>query len=59
MSVTSGFFDSINGDRKYNAEQMSSIFDGIVTDGVFQNIGEAFRVQSVSNHGCLTTQYFD
>ena len=49
MSVTSGFFDSINGDRKYNAEQMSSIFDGIVTDGVFQNIGEAFRDQSVSN----------
>lgn len=49
MSVTSGFFDSINGDRKYSAEQMSSIFDGIVTDGVFQNIGDAFRVQSVSN----------
>lgn len=49
MSVTSGFFDSINGDRKYSAEQMSSIFDGIVTDGIFQNIGDAFRVQSVSN----------
>nr|DAF18938.1 MAG TPA: Receptor Binding Protein [Caudoviricetes sp.] len=50
MSVTSGFFDSVNGDRKYNAQQMSSIFDGIVTDGVFQNIGRAFFVQSVGGN---------
>lgn len=50
MSVTSGFFDSVNGDRKYNAEQMSSIFDGIITDGVFQNIGRAFFVQSIGGN---------
>lgn len=50
MSVTSGFFDSVNGDRKYNAEQMSSIFDGIVTDGIFQNIGRAFFVQSIGGN---------
>lgn len=46
MSVTSGFFNSINGDRRYNAEQMSSIFDGIINDGVFANIGTAFRVRA-------------
>lgn len=44
MSVTSGFFNSLNGDRKYNAEQMSSIFDGIINDGIFSNIGTAFNV---------------
>lgn len=44
MSVTSGFFNSLNGDRKYNAEQMSSLFNGIINDGVFQNIGAAFAV---------------
>lgn len=44
MSVTSGFFNSLNGDRKYNAEQMSAIFDGIINDGVFASIGTAFGV---------------
>ena len=44
MSVTSGFFNSYNNDRRYNAEQMSSIFDGVINDGVFSNIGTAFAV---------------
>lgn len=44
MSVTSGFFNSLNGDRKYNAKQMSAIFDGIINDGVFANIGDVFQV---------------
>lgn len=44
MAVTSGFFNSLNGDRRYNAEQMSSLFDGIINDGVFINIGTAFKV---------------
>lgn len=46
MSVTSGFFNSLNGDRRYNAEQMSAIFDGIINDGVFANIGTAFDVKA-------------
>ena len=44
MSVTSGFFNSLNHDRRYNAQQMSSIFDGVINDGVFANIGVAFKV---------------
>ena len=44
MSVTSGFFTSTNGDRKYSAEQMSAIFDGIVNDGVYESIGDRFAV---------------
>lgn len=46
MAVTSGFFNSVNGDRKYNAEQMSAIFDGIINDGVFSNVGTAFAVKA-------------
>lgn len=46
MSVTSGFFNSLNGDRRYNAEQMSSIFDGVINDGIFANIGTAFGVRA-------------
>ena len=44
MSVTSGFFNSVNGDRKYDAEQMSQLFDGLISDGVFATYGEAFAV---------------
>lgn len=54
MSVTSGFFNSLNGDRKYNAEQMSAIFDGIINDGVFASIGTAFGVTANSTDTELT-----
>lgn len=47
MSVSSGFFNSLNGDRKYNAAQMSAIFDGLIIDGVFASIGTAFAVNAV------------
>lgn len=46
MSVSSGFFNSLNGDRKYNAAQMSAIFDGLIIDGVFASIGTAFAVEA-------------
>lgn len=45
MSITCGFFDSTTNDpRYYNADQMSAIFDGILNDGVFRNVGSEFRV---------------
>ena len=46
MSVSSGFFNSLNGDRKYNTAQMSAIFDGLIIDGVFASIGTAFAVKA-------------
>lgn len=49
MAVTSGFFNSVNHDRLYNAEQMSSIFDGIINDGVFEFVGDAFSVTPNTN----------
>lgn len=48
MTVTYGFYDSSSGDRVYNALQMSSIFDGIIQDGIFGLIGQSFRVYEYS-----------
>ena len=49
MSLTYGFYNSLNGDRVYNANQFSAIFDGIIRDGVFQHIGERFAVTTSSD----------
>lgn len=45
---TYGFFNSVNGDRTYNAEQMSSIFEGLITNGVYESVGNKMAVQPVS-----------
>lgn len=44
MSLTAGFFNSDTGDRKYNAEQISKIFDGVINEGVFASIGTSLVV---------------
>lgn len=44
MSITSGFFNSINGDRTYNADDLTNFFDGVLTDGVFANFQNEFEV---------------
>lgn len=49
MSLTYGFYNSANHDRKYNAIQMSSIFDGIIEDGIFMSIGDRFEVTAVGD----------
>ena len=48
MSITFGFYNSVDHDRKYNATHFSSLFDGIINDGVFSSIGNAFVVQANS-----------
>lgn len=45
MAWTSGFFNSVNGDRLYNANQMSHIFEGLITDGVYERVGNKMAVQ--------------
>ena len=42
MALTYGFYNSDNGDRVYDAVQMSQLFDGLIRDGVFASIGTAF-----------------
>lgn len=50
MSVTCGFYNSLNGDRKYNAIQMGRIFDGLISDGVFATVGNAFIVKAANGN---------
>ena len=49
MSWNSGFFNSINGDRTYNADQMSTIFEGLITPGVYASVGNKLAVQPNSD----------
>ena len=44
MAITSGYFNSKGGDRKYNAETMSKYFRGLISRGVLQNFLDKFQV---------------
>ena len=44
MAFTSGFFNSVNGDRTYDALQMSQIFDGLIKDGIIKNWLDGLKV---------------
>lgn len=48
MALTSGFFNSKNHDRLYDATQISTLFEGLINDGVYQGVGNIFKV-SASN----------
>lgn len=42
--VTYGFFNSVDGDRRYTADQMSNYFKGLISDGVYEGLGNAMVV---------------
>lgn len=44
MAIKSGYFNSVSGDRKYNAEDMTMYFKGLVSDGVYQTVGNMLAV---------------
>lgn len=48
MAITYGFFDSVNGDRKYNADDISNYFLHLISDGVFATPANAMQVQENS-----------
>lgn len=52
MGFEFGFYNSVNHDRVYNAEQFMNLFDGILRDGVFMTVGDHFAVRPQS--GFLT-----
>lgn len=37
MTIRSGFFNSVDGDRKYNADDMNRPYKNLITNGVFPN----------------------
>lgn len=53
MAVTYGFFDSVGGDRVYNADQMSEYFEGLISDGVYESVGDALVVTAGGGMGIL------
>jgi hypothetical protein len=53
QSVTCGFYNNdpkYEKPRKYDAMQMSRIFDGVINDGIFKTIGECFVVRANSGN---------
>lgn len=46
--LTYGFYNSVNRDRRYDAEQIGAMFDGLITDGIFANYKSALRVTAGS-----------
>jgi hypothetical protein len=48
MAVTYGFYNSLDGDRVYNAIQLSRLFSSIIRDGVLGSIGNVFFVAAGS-----------
>lgn len=45
MSFASGFFNSIDHDRLYDATDISRLFDGLIRDGIFASIGDCLVVK--------------
>lgn len=48
MAVTYGFFNSINGDRTYNADQISEYFLKLISNGVFATPSDAMQVTATT-----------
>lgn len=53
MAITYGFFNAIKQsdgtyDRTHNADQMSTYFEGLVSDGVYESVGDAMQVVASS-----------
>lgn len=44
--ITYGFFNSVNGDRRYDADQISEFFKGLISNGVYENIGDGLVVSA-------------
>jgi len=46
MTVTYGFYNSVDGDRVYDALDVGRMFDGLITDGVFELIDDTLVVSA-------------
>lgn len=54
MAFTCGFYNGPN--RMYNAEQLSSIFDGIISDGMYSNYRKSMIVIKSENNNEVIVQ---
>lgn len=53
MAISYGFFNSVNGDRTYNADDISNYFLKLISNGVFATPSDAMQVQE---NGGMTVQ---
>lgn len=53
MALESGFFNSVNGDRKYNAEDIGRYFENLMSSGVYKRIENNMLVSA--NSGMMLT----
>lgn len=44
--IKSGFYDSINHDRLYGADDFSDYFEGLISDGIYAGVGKEFKVSA-------------
>ena len=44
MAIKFGFFDSLNGDRKYTAAEIGRFLHGIINSGVYPDGSTALQV---------------
>lgn len=44
MAFSCGFYNAINHDRVYSSTQFGEMFDGLINDGIYATIGNAFAV---------------
>lgn len=50
MSLTYGFYNSVDHDRRYDARQFSRLIDSLIKDGVFMHIGDRMMVTAHEDH---------
>lgn len=53
MAFTFGFYNALNHDRLYDAKTISRIFDGLITDGVYSEVGDRFIVKAASTNNAV------
>lgn len=44
MATSYGFFNSVSGDRLYNADDVNAFLEGLVGDGLYANVDDMFAV---------------
>lgn len=44
MATSYGFFNSVSGDRLYNADDVNTFLEGLVSDGIYANVDDMFVV---------------
>jgi hypothetical protein len=47
VTLKYGFYNSLDGDRRYDAEDISEVFNTILNDGVMKGFGDQFKVTAL------------